>query len=51
MKNSVIEGRHGTYDIGHFIASITTQLLLMSRSAEGVTLAPWKPDAMDAMFA
>ena len=43
MKNSVIEGRHGTYDMGHFIAFITTQLLLMSRSAEGVTL--------DAMFA
>lgn len=37
--------------MGHFSALITTQLLLLSRSAEGVTLAPWKPDAMDAMFA
>lgn len=37
--------------MGHFSALITTQLLLLSRSAEGVTLAPWKPDAMEAMFA
>lgn len=37
--------------MGHFSAFITTQLLLLSRSAEGVTLAPWKPDAIDAMFA